>query len=159
MFKDKHRDPKTGTPHGAPLARSKMTLFMMIAITLMLLVWLLVTIVISLPLVVVFFPVVIVFGFFIPFLGLWIPQKLIYWFKKMGNVKDQISTDNLAEQTKIAKPASIEETVFSLKASTTQLLSVLVLAFVFLPIYDNNSDTWTSLARDFLSFIISMCPN
>jgi hypothetical protein len=161
--KKSYRDPKTGTAHGAPFTRSKVTLCMMILVASMQLMWLMGSMSISLPLVMLFFPVVILFAFFIPFFALFIPQKLISLFLK--RTSSESDKDDKVQETSLGKnlpkrftapnPVSIEETVFALKASTTQLVSVLVLSFIFLPIFSDFSE-WRRYAREFLSFSLSV---
>jgi hypothetical protein len=157
LFKSKLSDPKTGTPKGAPFIRSKFTMAMVFLVAVMQLTWLVGTIVISLPLIMVFLPVVVLLAFFVPFLSLFIPQKCITFLKSAINLEGQLSHTMINEHVlKLVKPLSIEETVFSLKASTTQLVSVLILSFTFLPFYEEGFSRWLHYAGQFFNFALSL---
>lgn len=58
LFGDLHRDPSTGTPLGAPLRRSRLTLLLVSGVAVLQLMWLIPALPVVLPLMLIFLPVV-----------------------------------------------------------------------------------------------------
>jgi hypothetical protein len=144
LYKNQHRDPTSGTPFGAPIVRNKLTIVMLSVVAFMLGTWLFVTMIIALPLMLAFAPVVMLPAFVVPvslFIGI---QKTLKWAKQMFHV------DQVEKLETNMKPVPFVETVFVLKAAATQLVSVAVLCFLLLPLYEYGFKWWTEGASLFV---------
>jgi len=95
-------------------------------------------------------PVVASLGFVFPFFSAQLPQKLIEWLKFQIQNKIGLQNEDI-EIDKLAKPIKIEETLFSLKAWATQLVSLSILCFILLS-FLSDTLSWYETARQYLNF-------
>mmetsp|Transcript_17479 Transcript_17479/g.20592 ORF Transcript_17479/g.20592 Transcript_17479/m.20592 type:complete len:1167 (-) Transcript_17479:547-4047(-) len=178
LYKNYKRDKRTGTPYGAPFERSKLTLFIIAMITAMQLMWFMGAMVIAIPLMLIFLPVVSLLGFVVPFIATQLPQRVIGWLKthyrysflattnmpesevsEAGKNEEELNgtgtNDSSAVALDLIKPIHITETVFSLKASATQLVSLSMLSLLFLPFLTGDL-TWTEGAKHYVDFAFDL---
>jgi hypothetical protein len=118
---------------------------MICAVALMLGIWVVVTLSIALPLMVAFAPVVMLPALMVPVALFICLQKSLKAMKQLFHVDKEV--EKLGDMT---KPVPFVETVFVLKAATTQLISVAVLCFLFLPLYELGFSWWKEGASLFL---------
>jgi len=161
-YRNFKQDAKTGTPFSAPFTRSLITLLMIAIIAWMQFMWFTGTMVIAAPLMIVFLPVVVVIGLILPYLSTELKKITgivrydIEWLTKFVRKHLKWAKDNTDDVNELlVKPILITETVLSLKASATQLVSVSMLSLVLLPFLTSDL-SWSEGASQYLSLAFDL---